>query len=235
MKEAIIPLEVKGYLLVLIFSPDQMISNNEYVKIIIYNELMLNIIKEFKIFLRENSGACSMLKIVTLFILSITSLSIFADCPDYLNVDKEILRSKKTLNICENFGNKPILIVNTASHCSFTPQFEGIEALYNQYKDQGLVVLGFPSDTFKQEADSKEEMAEVCYINYGVTFQMFSDISVRGDDADPIFKELARQSKPPTWNFNKYLLDKNGNVVEHFGSTTKPDSSKIHDAIKKVL
>lgn len=169
-------------------------------------------------------------------ILSMMSIShVWANCPDYLNVDMEILRSKKTVNICEAFGNKPMLIVNTASHCGFTAQFEGLEALHKEYKEQGLVVLGFPSDTFMQEADSKKEMAEVCYINYGVTFQMFSDVSVRGKNAHPIFKELARQSNPPTWNFNKYLLDSDGNVVEHFGSTTKPDSKKIHAGIKKVL
>jgi len=173
---------------------------------------------------------------VVLMILSFTGIAhVWADCPDYLNADIEVLRSSKTVNICEKFGDNPMLIVNTASHCGFTPQFEGIEALYKQYKDQGLVVLGFPSNTFKQEAASKEEMADVCYINYGVTFQMFNEIPVSGENAHPIFKELARQSNPPTWNFNKYLIDKDGNVIEHFGSTTKPDSKKMHNSIKKIL
>ncbi|MGB1800217.1 MAG: glutathione peroxidase [Gammaproteobacteria bacterium] len=158
-----------------------------------------------------------------------------ADCPDYLNVDLEVLRSKKTVNICEDFANKPLLIVNTASQCGYTPQFEGLEKLHQTYKDQGLVVLGFPSNSFKQELDNKEEIAKVCYVNYGVTFQMLSDTSVKGDDAHPVFKELARQSNPPSWNFNKYLVDKNGKVVEHFGSKTKPNSRKMHDSIKKVL
>ena len=177
-----------------------------------------------------------MQKIVALLFLSVIGINnVWADCPDYLNVNMEVLRSKQTINICENFGNKPMLIVNTASHCGYTPQFEGIETLYKKYKDKGLVVLGFPSNSFKQEADSKEEMAEVCYINYGVSFQMFSEVSVHGENAHSIFKELARQSSPPTWNFNKYLLDKDGNVVEHLGSTTKPDSKKMHSSIKKIL
>lgn len=183
-----------------------------------------------------HSGDCTMRRIIASFILLIAGIgNVLAACPDYLNVDMEVLRSKKTVNICEDFGNKPMLIVNTASHCGFTPQFEGIEALHKQYKDQGLVVLGFPSNTFKQEADTKEETAEVCYINYGVSFQMFSEVPVRGESAHPIFKELARQSDAPSWNFNKYLVDKDGNVIEHFGSTTKPDSEKMHNSIKKIL
>ncbi len=177
-----------------------------------------------------------MKNIAALFILCIASVvNVWAACPAYLNVDMEVLRSKKTINICENFGNNPMLIVNTASHCGFTPQFEGLEALYKQYKDQGLVLLGFPSNSFKQEAKTKEETAKVCYINYGVSFQMFSEIEVRGDNAHPIFKELARQSNTPSWNFNKYLIDKNGNVVEQFSSTTEPNSDKIHERIKEIL
>jgi glutathione peroxidase len=177
-----------------------------------------------------------MQKIAALIILYFASLgNVWAGCPDYLNVDMEVLRSKKTINICENFGNNPILIVNTASNCGFTPQFKGIEALYQQYKDQGLVVLGFPSNSFKQEAKTKEETAKVCYINYGVTFQMFSEVAVRGENAHPIFKELAHQSKPPSWNFNKYLIDKNGDVVNQFDSTTDPNAAEMHEHIKKLL
>ena len=178
-----------------------------------------------------------MTKSFIIFLLLLTSFSKASanDCPDYLNLDVEILRSSKTINICEAYAGKPMLIVNTASHCGFTPQFKGLEALHQEYKDEGLVILGFPSNTFRQEADTEEEVAEVCYINYGVTFQMLSEVDVRGDNAHPIFKELARQSSAPSWNFNKYLLDKNGNVVEHFGSRTKPDSKKMHDKIKQLL
>ena len=177
-----------------------------------------------------------MQKIVILFILYISNVgNIWSACPDYLNIDMEVLRSNKTINICENFGDSPILIVNTASHCGFTPQFEGIEKLYKQYKDQGLVVLGFPSNSFKQEAKAKEDTAKVCYINYGVSFQMFAETFVRGENAHPIFKELARQSSPPSLNFKKYLIDKNGNVIDHFGSTTDPNSTEIHRLIQTLL
>lgn len=181
-----------------------------------------------------------MKKLFISFTLFLNLLFIFASnasagCPDSFNIDLEALRSKKTVNICQDYANKPLLIVNTASQCGYTPQFKGLEKLHQTYKDQGLVVLGFPSNSFKQELDNEEEIAKVCYINYGVTFQMLSDTLVKGDDAHPIFKELARQSNPPSWNFNKYLIDKNGKLVEHFGSTTKPDSSKMHESIKKVL
>ncbi len=159
----------------------------------------------------------------------------WAACPDYLNVEVRALRSDKNLNICEHFGNKPLLIVNTASHCGFAGQFKGLEALHRQYRDQGLVVLGFPSNTFRQEAATRAKTAEVCYINYGVTFQMFDRVSVKGGAAHPIFKELARQAKAPSWNFNKYLLDRDGKVVEHFGSMTSPDSDKLHNSIRELL
>ena len=172
---------------------------------------------------------------ISFSLLLIAASNSWANCADYLNVDLEVLRSKKTVNICQDYANKPLLIVNTASQCGYTSQFKGLEKLHQTYKDQGLIVLGFPSNSFKQELDNKEEIAKVCYVNYGVTFQMLSDVSVKGDDAHPIFKELAQQSNEPSWNFNKYLIDKNGNVVEHFGSTTKPDSNKMHKSIKSVL
>ena len=157
-------------------------------------------------------------------------------CPQWLNVDKRLLRSKESKNLCEAYGGKPMLIVNTASHCGFTKQFKGLEALYQQYKDRGLVVVGFPSDDFKQEAKDEAETAKICYGNYGVTFDMFSAISVKGDSADPIFKELAKQSGiEPKWNFFKYLVNSRGEVVKSFNSTTTPESDEMKTAIESVL
>jgi len=121
-----------------------------------------------------------------------------------------------------------------ASFCGYTPQFEGLEALYQRYKDQGLVIIGFPSDDFFQEADQSAETAEVCYVNYGVTFPMTSEINVRGRDAHPIFEHL-KQADSPSWNFNKYLIGKDGAIIEHFGSNTEPLDDELLAAIETAL
>ena len=135
----------------------------------------------------------------------------------------------------EDYEGNVVLIVNTASHCGFTPQFEGLEALYQSYRDRGLAVIGFASDDFRQEAKDEEKAAEVCYVNYGVTFTMLAPSSVRGDEANPVFQELARQSQAPSWNFNKYLVDGSGKVVQQYGSNTTPDSKVLAEAIESVL
>jgi len=169
---------------------------------------------------------------VVLFLIAGTAL---AECPAYLDQDLQKLRSKETVNICKAYAGKPLLIVNTASHCGFTPQFKELEALHEKYKDQGLVLIGFPSNDFHQEAKNEDEAAQVCYSNYGVKFTMLSPSSVTGKQANPIFKELARQTTSPSWNFNKYLVKPDGKVVEHFGSLTSPDSKKLTKAIETVL
>ncbi|GAA3718396.1 glutathione peroxidase [Oceanisphaera sediminis] len=134
------------------------------------------------------------------------------------------------------FAGQPILVINTASFCGFTGQFEGLEALHQRYREQGLKVIGFPSNDFRQEAKNEAEAAEVCYVNYGVTFDMVKPIKIRGDDAHPIFREIARQSgKPPRWNFYKYVIDRNGRVTAVFSSMTKPNDQKLQDAIAAVL
>ena len=140
-------------------------------------------------------------------------------------------------NICENYGGKVLLVTNVASHCGFTPQYEGLENLYKDYKDDGLVVLGFPSGDFKeQEFESEEEIAEFCKLNFGVTFPMFSKSSVKGDAANPLFKKLiAKTGEEPGWNFNKYLVGRDGNVIAHFGSKVEPDSPELKGAIQAAL
>jgi glutathione peroxidase len=156
-------------------------------------------------------------------------------CPDYLNQSFEKLHSDKTLNLCEAYPGKPLLIVNTASFCGYTPQFAGLEKLHKQYQDKGLVVLGFASDDFDQEADSDKAIADVCFINYGVTFDMFSPIHVKGDNAHDLFKALARQSTEPAWNFNKYLLDKDGKLVKYFDSNVTPESDVMQQVLESLL
>jgi glutathione peroxidase len=161
--------------------------------------------------------------------------SAMAECPAFLNQDLQKLRSTERVNICKAYAGKPLLIVNTASHCGFTPQFKGLQELHEKYKDQGLVVIGFPSNDFNQEDKDVDKTAEICYINYGVKFTMLSESAVKGDNANPIFKELARQTKAPNWNFNKYLVKPDGTVVQHFDSRTTPDSAEMTQAIEGVL
>ena len=163
------------------------------------------------------------------------SMSAGAACLDFLNVSKEKLNSDEQVNLCELTQGKTVLIVNTASKCGFTPQFTELEQLHQKYKDQGLVILGSPSDDFFQENKDEEDTAKVCYINYGVTFNMFEPVSVRGKNADPIFKHLAAQSASPKWNFYKYLVSADGARVEHFTSTTKPSSDKFQQALQSML
>lgn len=164
-----------------------------------------------------------------------TSATAIASCPEWMNTDLKKLRSKDTVNLCELADSKPVLLVNTASQCGFTPQFEDLEALYNKYKNQGLQIVGFPSDSFKQEHDDAEKTAEVCYINYGVTFTMLETSPVRGPEANAIFEHLGEALGSPSWNFNKYLVDGNGTPIKKFGSRTKPLSDQLINAVESVL
>jgi glutathione peroxidase len=158
-----------------------------------------------------------------------------ADCPAFLNHDFQKLHSSQSVNLCEAFAGQPLLIVNTASHCGFTSQFKGLEALYRKYGDRGLVVVGFPSDDFKQEAKEQAETADICYINYGVTFTMLAPSAVTGRKANPVFLELNRRAGEPSWNFNKYLVSGDGKSVQHFDSRVTPDSAKLVSAIEQML
>lgn len=175
-----------------------------------------------------------MLKItITLGALLMSSLVMA--CPEYLQGEYRKLHSKQNIDLCEITKGKVVLAVNTASHCGFTSQFKELEALHQQYKDKGVAVIGFASDDFKQEDADEEKAAEICYVNFGVTFTMFSPTHVKGKEANNLFKQLAKDSVEPKWNFNKYLLDSEGKVIKHFGSMTKPDSKELTDEIDKLL
>jgi glutathione peroxidase len=179
-----------------------------------------------------------MKKAITLiFALAFSQIAVSAEqCPDLLKHAKRKLNSQEVVNMCEEYKGKTILFVNTASKCGHTPQFEGLEALYNEYKDDGLVVLGFPSNDFNQEFSDEKETAALCELTYGVNFPMFETISVRGDDADPLYAKLAEKAgTAPKWNFYKYLVDKNGEVKDSYGSFTKPDDEKLVGDIKAAL
>lgn len=144
------------------------------------------------------------------------------------------LHSGEVVRLADRLAGQPALIVNTASHCGFTSQFRELEAVHQQYKDKGLKVAGFSSNDFDQEAD-EEKAAEVCFVNYGVTFDMFAPIHVRGAEAHPLFRELARRSEAPAWNFHKYLVDRDGRVVATFPSKVKPDAAEVRAAIERLL
>src|SRR5262245_29923850 len=156
-------------------------------------------------------------------------------CPAYLNQDFRKLGSSQKVNICQAFAGKPLLIVNTASHCGFTPQFKGLESAYQKYKGRGLVVVGFASNDFNQEDGDEAKAAEICQQNFGVTFTMLSPSSVKGAAANPVFKELARQTSEPKWNFNKYLVAADGKVAKYFPSNVAPDSAEFNAEVEKLL
>ncbi|MEY3288402.1 MAG: hypothetical protein RLZZ419_644 [Pseudomonadota bacterium] len=155
-------------------------------------------------------------------------------CSDLLNYKMSKLRSSEQLDFCQAFQGKVILAVNTASNCGYTPQFKGLEALYQKYKDQGLVVVGFPSNDFNQEFDESEKTAKVCYINYGVTFPMLEKSAVKGPAANAFFKKLIKVTgQAPEWNFYKYLISRDGSTVTAFASNETPEQldSKIHSLL----
>ncbi|RYY77147.1 MAG: glutathione peroxidase [Gammaproteobacteria bacterium] len=159
----------------------------------------------------------------------------YAACAPHLEGDYRKLHSSESINLCKLVENKVTLVLNTASHCGFAPQFKGLEALNKKYKDKGLVVVGFASDDFNQEDKDEGNAAGICFVNFGVTFTMFAPTHVRGDEVNNLFKYLGSESEAPQWNFNKYLLDKNGKVIQHFGSMTGPDSKDLKKAIEKAL
>jgi glutathione peroxidase len=156
-------------------------------------------------------------------------------CPSWMNHDFKQLHSINVINLCEMVGNKPVLVVNTASHCGFTYQFTGLEKLHQRYKDQGLVVVGFSSNDFNQEAATEAKTANICYFNYGVKFTMMAPISVKGESAHRFFKSLAEKSQMPSWNFNKFLIDPSRKTVTHFSTQVSPESSTLRLAIEQVL
>ncbi len=169
-----------------------------------------------------------------IMLLSISFFILFTACAQEKSTSEKFyqfnakLIDGKTISM-NDYKGKVILVVNTASKCGFTPQYEGLEKLYQKYKSKGFVILGFPCNQFGgQEPGNEEEISNFCSLKFNVTFPMFSKIEVNGDNADPIFKFL-KTELPGTmgndvkWNFTKFVLDKNGKPIKRFGSTTKPE------------
>jgi glutathione peroxidase len=138
-----------------------------------------------------------------------------------------------------DYKGKVVLIVNVASKCGYTPQYKGLEALYEKYKDQGFVILGFPANNFgKQEPGSNDQIKEFCSSTYNVTFPMMSKISVKGGDIDPLYKHLTSSGEfagDIEWNFNKFLIDRNGNIIARFPSPATPEDAKVTGVVEKAL
>ena len=166
-----------------------------------------------------------------------TTLSgaVSASCPDFLNHSMRQLASTDTIQFCEAYEGKALLIVNTASYCGYTRQFQGLEQLHEAYLDKGLEVLGFSSDDFFQEDNDEGDAAEVCFEKYEVSFPVIATSSVRGSDANPVFRGLGEAAGYPRWNFNKYVVSSTGEILGHFSSGDKPNSEEIRAAIEAAL
>tara|TARA_B100000965_G_C19175529_1_gene576557 strand:+ start:31 stop:567 length:537 start_codon:yes stop_codon:yes gene_type:complete len=147
----------------------------------------------------------------------------------FIDIDGNQVNLKK-------FTGKPILVVNTASRCGFTPQYENLQNLFLEYKDTDLTIIATTSNSFAQEYQDTEDIKKICLVNYGVGFVTSSPINVKGDNAHPIYHWIDKQyNKSPKWNFFKYLFNRNGELVDSWSSVTKPDSYKIKRKIDNLI
>lgn len=160
-----------------------------------------------------------------------------AQAADLLDVSYRPLAGKGEVNLAKQYGGKVLLVVNTASKCGFTPQYEGLEALQRKYAARGFSVLGFPSNDFKgQEPGDETQIQEFCTLTYGVKFPMFQKVVVTGPQATPLYRSLATATGvSPGWNFHKYLIGRDGRVVAQFPSKVTPDDPKLVAAIEREL
>ncbi len=169
------------------------------------------------------------------FLALLVAASANAACPALLDRTMPMLLGEDA-SLCK-YSGKVLLVVNTASRCGFTPQYEGLEKVYRRYKDKGLVVLGFPSNDFGgQEPGSAKEIAQFCEVNYGVTFPMFAKTNVAAGTANPFYERLAAASGGrPQWNFHKYLIDRRGEKVLSFATRVAPEDHKLVAEIERLL
>ncbi|MGB5081194.1 MAG: glutathione peroxidase [Burkholderiales bacterium] len=168
-------------------------------------------------------------------LFALVSTPAFPACPPLLDHTLPSLADKAT-PLCQ-FEGKVVLVVNTASHCGYTPQYEGLEALYRRFREKGLVVLGFPANDFgRQEPGSNKEIATFCEVNYGVSFPMFAKTGVSANNANPFYASLAAKTgERPAWNFHKYLIDRSGEKVLSFDSRVAPEDAPLVGAIERML
>lgn len=154
-----------------------------------------------------------------------------------LDAEFRKLASKDRVNLADQYSGIVTLVVNTASRCGYTPQFSGLDKLYDEYKQSGFAILGFPSNDFAGQDPGEEiEIANVCYVDYGVGFPMFEKTHVRGENANPLFRKLILETGvSPGWNFHKYLIGKDGRVVGQFPSQVRPESVVLRKAIQRAM
>jgi glutathione peroxidase len=175
-----------------------------------------------------------MKKILLSVLLLGASHMVNAACSELYNHQLTTLQGDK-INLCD-YQDKPILVVNTASKCGFTPQFDALESLYSKYKNNGLLVIGFPSNDFRQEPGNDKQIGDFCKLTYAVKFPMMTKSSVTGPDANDFYKQLsAKTGQMPTWNFFKYVILPGGKNVYAYSSDVKPDAAEILDRIKPSL
>lgn len=175
--------------------------------------------------------------VVTIFIPAKNLSASETACPQTLNFTMRTLGSDREVNLCKEYLGKVIVVVNTASKCGFTYQYEGLESLYRHYKDRGLVVVGFPSNDFGgQEPGTEKQIQTFCRLTYGVEFPMFEKTRVAKHHADPIYQLLGSLAgEYPQWNFHKYILDRNGNLVASFNSRIEPQSKEVINTLEGLF
>lgn len=181
-------------------------------------------------------GSAAMAQTATPAAKPATAASDASACPAILQHSFNRLQDEVPQNLCQ-YAGKVVLVVNTASYCGFTGQYEGLEALYAKYQPKGLVILGFPSNDFgKQEPGTNKEIADFCYNTYAVKFPMFAKSVVSGSERNALFAELAQATgTAPKWNFYKYLIDRHGKVLDSYNSTTGPTSRSLIADIERAL
>jgi len=177
------------------------------------------------------------ISLVSLVFLLLATAGALASQSQLLDRSYRPLAGKTPVSLEKTYGGDVVLVVNTASKCGFTPQFEALEALHKKYAGKGFAVLGFPSGDFKsQEYDDEQQIKEFCTLTYGVKFPMFEKVHVVGADATPLYRDLATVSgEAPKWNFHKYLIGRDGRLIASWGSKTTPDDQAVVDAIEKAL
>ena len=174
---------------------------------------------------------------ITAFVALVSQAVMATECAPALDFSFRYLNGSETVRLCDRYQGEVLLIVNTASKCAFTPQYEGLEDLYKNYKARGLTILGFPSNDFGgQEPGTEQQIQTFCRLTYSVKFPMFEKTHAAKRQADPLYRFLGEAAgEYPRWNFHKYLIDRQGRLVGSFGSHVSPDDTKLVKAIEELL